>query len=222
MKKAIVILSGGQDSTTCLHWALREGFDVVMALTFAYSQKHAIEIACARLITEKNNVEHKVVDISFLKDFDTSSLTDFTQSTDLVEGRELPTTFVPNRNQLFITLAHSMAIKLGASYLITGVSQVDYSGYPDCRREFMDSLEQTLNLGTLKDIKILTPLVQLNKAQTFQLAEDLGVLQEIVEGTHTCYNGIRDFHEWGYGCGKCPACELREKGYKEFRDGNKV
>lgn len=129
----------------------------------------------------------------------------------------LPASFVPNRNALFLTTAHAYAQKVGAEVLYTGVCQTDYSGYPDCREEFVNMLAETLNVGYLTNIVIETPLMYLTKADTFKLAEDFGFLQTVIEDSHTCYNGDRSkMHSWGRGCGECPACKLRAKGYEEF------
>lgn len=344
--KAVVIFSGGQDSTTCLYWALGK-YDVVEAITFNYGQKHSVELDCSKQICEKENVKQTIIDISFLNTIVESALTSNGNVNEL-NDKGLPASFVPNRNQLFITLAHAYAQKIGALHLVTGVCETDYSGYFDCRQEFINQIETACNIGsfgnqpsaewiagfiegegwfsrqsydtkegkkyypvfgieqtdkgvlvlmkeffgtgnirknnmekrsplsrlqpwTLKIsgedcklvynlmksrivtlrrkeqfrkwevehkkyfiednhqisksnlgdrwIKIHTPLMRLNKAQTFQLAKDLGKLKEVVELSHTCYNGNREImHEWGAGCGTCPACELRAKGYREAKE----
>jgi 7-cyano-7-deazaguanine synthase len=128
----------------------------------------------------------------------------------------LPASFVPNRNATFLTLSHAYAQKLGAKYVMTGVCETDYSGYPDCRSEFIQSLAHTLNIGSQSNITILTPLMHITKAETFELAEKVGVLSIVVHYSHTCYNGSEIFNEWGHGCGHCPACMLRKAGYEEF------
>lgn len=217
--KALIIFSGGQDSTTCLYWAknaVSNNYKEIEAISFNYGQNHSIELECAKKICKKNSIKHHIIDISFLDQLVESALTsggDVNQLND----KGLPASFVPNRNQLFITLAHSLAQKIGADHLITGVCQTDYSGYPDCRETFINAIEWATNLGSDSRIKIITPLMYLTKAETFNLAQDCGALKEVIEESHTCYNGDREhFHPWGYGCGKCPACELREKGYNEF------
>lgn len=218
MNKAVVIFSGGQDSTTCLYWAIQQagGRKNVEAITFAYGQKHAIEIEQSALICKKEKVRQTIIDISFLDTIVESALTsggDVNKTND----KGLPASFVPNRNQLFITLAHSYAQKIGATDLVTGVCQTDYSGYPDCRIDFIQQIQKATNMGSMSDISIHTPLMYLNKAETFKLANDLGCLKEVIELSHTCYEGDRDTHHlWGYGCGKCPACQLRAKGYAEY------
>tara|TARA_A100001201_G_scaffold13622_1_gene16654 strand:+ start:33 stop:716 length:684 start_codon:yes stop_codon:yes gene_type:complete len=216
--KALVIFSGGQDSTTCLYWALNEKirWNEVEAITFNYGQKHSVELECAKNICEKNNIKQTVIDISFLDTIVKSALTSNGDVCKLNE-KGLPSSFVPNRNQLFITMAHSYAQKIGAKYLIGGMCETDYSGYPDCRREYIDSIQLSSNLGSDSDIDILTPLMYLDKAETFDLAHKIGKLYEVIDESHTCYNGDREtYHHWGYGCDNCPACELRKKGFYEF------
>ena len=216
-KRALVIFSGGQDSTTCLGYAMKH-FDYVEAITFNYGQKHSIEIECAKKICEKYNIKQFTIDISFLNTIVDSALTsngDVNQQHPRLKN--LPASYVPNRNALFITLSHAYAQKIGAEILITGTCETDFSGYPDCRRVFIDSIEKSLNLGSETDLKIETPLMLKDKAQTFKLAEEVGVLEDVIELSHTCYNGNHESkHEWGYGCGECPACLLRKKGYEEF------
>jgi 7-cyano-7-deazaguanine synthase len=218
MKKshALVIFSGGQDSTTCLLWALRN-FDKVETLNFHYGQRHSIEQQCAEKIAKKLNVAYQEVDLSFLKELSPNALT--SQNEISLEGgfKNLPSTFVIGRNALFLTVATSWGLARGIEDYVFGACQVDYSGYPDCRQSFIDSQAQTLSLATDSAVKIHTPLMNLSKAKTFQLAQELGALDLVLEETHTCYMGERSVkHEWGYGCGTCPACGLREKGYKEF------
>lgn len=215
MKKALVIFSGGQDSTTCLYWAM-EKYDQVEAITFHYGQKHVVELNCAKGICVSENIKQTLVDISFLRTLVDSALTS-SGDVNQINDKGLPASFVPNRNQLFITLAHSYAQKIGATILITGVCQTDYSGYPDCRQEFIDLLAQVTNYGSQSEISILTPLMNKSKAEIFQMADGLGKLNDIINLTHTCYNGDRDtFFSWGYGCADCPACKLRKSGFYEY------
>lgn len=213
--KAIVIFSGGQDSTTCLYWA-KNRFKKIEAITFVYGQKHSVEVEQSKIICEKEGIKQTIIDISFLSTLIESALTsngDVNQK----NKKGLPASFVPNRNQLFITLAHAYAQKIDSQYLVTGVCETDFSGYPDCRKEFIELIEETSNSGSMSKIKILTPLMNLSKAQTFELAESENCLSEVIELSHTCYNGERKIlHEWGYGCGNCPACELRKKGYELY------
>ena len=216
--KAVVIFSGGQDSTTCLYWALsqKHRFTEVEAITFNYGQKHSIEIEQSKLICKKEDIKQTIIDISFLDTIVESALTSNGDVNELNE-KGLPASFVPNRNQIFITMAHSYAQKIGAKYLIGGMCETDFSGYPDCRREFIDSIQLSSNIGSDANIEILTPLMYLDKAETFKLANDIGYLNEVIALSHTCYNGDRTMNEWGAGCGDCPACELRKKGYYEAK-----
>jgi len=216
MKKAVVIFSGGQDSTTCLYWA-KQNFDYVEAMTFFYGQKHSIEMYCAQTICSKEKIRQTVIDISFLNGIVESALTSDKLNINEVNKKGLPASFVPNRNALFITLAHAYAQKIGADNLVTGVCETDYSGYPDCRQMFIDAINKSLNMGSNSNIRIHTPLMFLTKEKIFKLAEDLGKIQDVVELSHTCYNGDREHrYEWGYGCDACPACELRKNGWEKF------
>jgi len=214
---ALVIFSGGQDSTTCLGWALGR-FDKVHTISFGYGQNHLVELTQAQIIAEKMNVSSKIVDISFFAGMVDSALTSGAD----VNGahprlKNLPASYVPNRNALFITLSHAYAQLLGCGNLVTGVCETDYSGYPDCRSGFIRLIEESLNTGSECAIKIHTPLMNLSKAQTFKLAQDCGVLETVLEDSHTCYEGDRKHrHKWGWGCGRCPACRLRMKGYIEY------
>jgi 7-cyano-7-deazaguanine synthase len=217
MSEALVLFSGGQDSTTCLGWALNR-FDRVACISFLYQQKHRVELRQARKITTALNVPLTEIDISFYAGMVNSTLTGKGDMNARHEDNpELPASFVPNRNALFILLAHSFAQKTKVNTLITGVCQTDYSGYPDCRIEFITSIENALNLGSEQTIKILTPLMYLNKAETFELARKEGVLDLVINDSHTCYEGSDRVNEWGRGCGACPACELRKKGYKVYK-----
>jgi 7-cyano-7-deazaguanine synthase len=215
---AVVVLSGGQDSMTCLALA-RSRHEKVYATSFLYGQKHRRELLQAKVVTDRHSIPHALTDLSFFGEMVTSELThdggDTTQPHAYKEG--LPASFVPNRNALFLTLAHACAQEQKAKYIYTGVCQTDYSGYPDCRQVFISALEEALNIGYQTDIRILTPMMDIDKAATFELAAKLGVLDEIIEDSHTCYNGDRSQrHDWGYGCGKCPACEIRSRGYYEY------
>jgi len=222
-KIAVVVMSGGQDSTTCLGLALAE-YDEVHCITFAYGQKHAVEIGQATAICALFSVPITVMKIPMLQQLGDSALIKNNDcgNDDVTKphhrSRNLPASFVPNRNALFLTTAHAFAQKVGAEAIITGVCETDYSGYPDCRQQFIMRLEDALNVGYQTSIEIRTPLMFLNKAQTFELAETYGFLEVVLEHSHTCYNGDRSItHIWGKGCGKCPACELRAKGFEEFQ-----
>ncbi len=209
--KALVVLSGGQDSTTCLYWALREfGADAVASVTFDYGQRHRIEIDCARTVAHNANVDNTVLPIDTFAALGGASLTDDRieiESAD-AESDALPNTFVPGRNLIFLTLAAAHAYQRGMEHLVTGVAQTDYSGYPDCRQETITALASAINLGMETSIRIHTPLMNLSKAETVQLARDLGALPALAD-THTCYQGVRP------PCGKCQACTLRAKGFAE-------
>ena len=206
---AVVVFSGGQDSTTCLAWA-RKQFDDVHALTFDYGQRHAVELQAARDVAEHLGVKHTVADLSAFGKLSASALT--RADVDVATGgglHDLPSTFTPGRNLVFLTMAASYAISVGSRDLITGVCETDYSGYPDCRRQTIDALEKAINLGNgLDDFQIHTPLMFLNKAQTVALAQGLGALDALAL-SHTCYMGARP------ACGMCPACVLRLKGFAE-------
>jgi len=217
--KAVVLFSGGQDSTTVLGKALRDGFECY-AIGFDYGQRHKIELECARDIADKVNVPYKVINLGALGEMVTTGLTQ--QGTDLSQTHprydDLPASFVPNRNALFLTFAHAYAQELGARMLWGGMCQTDFSGYPDCRRVFIDAMQRALNVGYRTDIVIITPLMDINKAATWKLAEDVGILDIVINDTNTCYNGDRTLlHDWGYGCGDCPACKLRAKGWNEYK-----
>jgi len=210
--KAVVVFSGGQDSTTCLFWA-KEKFKEVIAVSFDYNQKHKLELECGRDICNKNNVEYHILDLNLLNQLAPNSLTrqDILVDKDApVEGT--PNSFVDGRNQLFLTFVAIFAKQRGINTIITGVSQSDFSGYPDCRDVFIKSLNVTLNLAMDYQFEIVTPLMWINKAQTWKMAYELGVLDTVKKDTLTCYNGIK-----GNGCGECPACTLRKNGYLEFK-----
>ena len=208
---ALVVFSGGQDSTTCLFWAKRH-FTNVVALSFLYGQKHHREVELAREIARKADVPFEAMDVSLLGQLGRNSLTDTTLAMDREKPHDaVPNTFVPGRNLFFLSIAAVYARERGISHLITGVSQTDFSGYPDCRDSFVKSLNVTLNLAMDEQFVLHTPLMWLNKRQTWALADELGVLALVRNETLTCYNGIQ-----GDGCGHCPACELRRKGLEGY------
>ncbi|BAB05963.1 7-cyano-7-deazaguanine synthase QueC [Halalkalibacterium halodurans] len=209
-KKAVVVFSGGQDSTTCLFWALKT-FDEVATVTFDYGQRHAEEIECAKEIAEQLGVSFRVLDMTLLNQLTESALTREEIAVKDGENGELPSTFVPGRNQLFLSFAAVYAKQIGARHLVTGVCETDYSGYPDCRDVFIKSLNVTLNLAMDDQFVIHTPLMWLDKAETWKLADELGALDFVREKTLTCYHGIR-----GDGCGECPACMLRRRGLELY------
>lgn len=218
--RAIVVLSGGQDSVTCLMWALQVFKDGVEAVTFDYGQKHAVEISVAAEACRALGVNQTLVDMSYIGQVSASALIkanggNVNDSHPL--NAALPASFVPNRNAMMLTAAHALAQSTGAVHLVAGMCQTDYSGYPDCRADFITALNAALDLGAAKRVTIHTPLMYLSKADTWELAYRLGSTDFVVENSHTCYNGDRTVrNSWGYGCGECPACVLRAKGYNEF------
>ena len=213
-EKALVVFSGGQDSTTCLFWA-KKAFNEVEAVTFNYGQRHVAELDCAKEIAEDLDVPHHILDMSLLNQLAPSALTRTDEEITHHEG-ELPSTFVPGRNLLFLSFAGILAKQIGAKHIVTGVCETDFSGYPDCRDIFVKSLNVSLNLSMDEQFVIHTPLMWINKAQTWEMADDLGEFQYIQENTLTCYNGLK-----GSGCGECPACELRQRGLEEYVSGKK-
>lgn len=209
--EALVVLSGGQDSTTCLYWALDKfGSNAVEAITFDYGQRHRVELGCAARVAEFAGVSHKVMPIDTFAALGGNALTDrnigVQKEVDLETG--LPNTFVPGRNIVFLTFAAAYAWQRNIEHLVTGVAQTDYSGYPDCRQETIEALQLTIRLGMASNVVIHTPLMSLSKKETVLLARDLGAL-EAMALTHTCYDGRRP------PCGECPACELRARGFNE-------
>lgn len=216
--RAVVIFSGGQDSTTCLYWAMNR-FKEVYAILFEYGQKHSIEIEQARRIAGIAGIDLKLIPLPMLKELSSSAMVHHDKDIGSLNEKQLPDSFVPNRNQLFITLSHAYAQMLNSANLVTGVCQTDYSGYPDCRQEFIDAIALASNIGSMSDIHIHTPLMSLTKAETFRMAKDEGALDIVIRESHTCYNGVRRvLHDWGYGCGSCPACKLRMNGFNEAKN----
>ena len=226
-RTALVLFSGGQDSTTCLAWALKH-YDNVETVSFDYGQRHRVELTCCALIRErlidffpeykKKLGQDHLIPIEAIAQISETSLT---QEAEIhIAENGLPNTFVPGRNLLFLTFAAAIAYRRNISTLIGGMCETDFSGYPDCREDTIKSLQDTLNLGMNSNLIIETPLMHLNKMQTWALAEELGgtrLIDIIRENTHTCYLGQRDhLHEWGYGCGACPACTLRQRGYQHY------
>lgn len=216
--KSVVIFSGGQDSTTCLGWA-REIFDIVSAVCFTYGQRHQVEVDQAKLIAERLCVPLTVFDLPVLLQLADSSLVKSVPIKTEFNRGKLPSTYVPGRNALFLTVAHAFAMKIGAGNIVCGVNAVDYSGYPDCRSDFIHSMQNALNIGYEADIQIHTPLIDLTKAEIFAAAERFGVLDIVLKDSHTCYRGDRSPNEWGAGCGLCDACKIRRKGYEDFISG---
>ena len=227
---ALVLFSGGQDSTTCLVWAL-ERFGRVETIGFDYGQRHIVELSCREEVLSRMRQafprwaaklgDDQVVNLGLLKDISDTALTRDVEISMGANG--LPTTFVPGRNLLFLTVAAAVAYRRGIKTLVGGMCETDFSGYPDCRDDTMKALQIALNLGMEKRFVIETPLMWIDKAETWRLAEQLGgtVLIELIkEHTHTCYMGDRTHrHDWGRGCGTCPACGLRANGYMRYMAG---
>lgn len=210
-ESAVVLFSGGQDSATCLFWA-RKQFKKVYALSFLYGQKHQKEVEIARTIAEKADVEFHLIDATFISKLGSSSLTDSSIEMDQEKPTEsFPNTFVPGRNLFFLSIAAVFAREKGVRHLVTGVSQTDFSGYPDCRDSFVRSLNVTLNLAMDEQFVIHTPLMWIDKTETWALADELEVFDLVRNETLTCYNGIP-----ADGCGHCPACKLRNHGLQEY------
>lgn len=229
--RALVLFSGGQDSATCLAWALSH-YAHVETIGFDYGQRHAIELSVRPTLIEKMRqfspewqsrlVEDHMIDLSLISQLSHTAMTEDIA----IEMQEngLPNTFVPGRNLMFMMTAATLAYRRGLNVLVGGMCETDFSGYPDCRDDTMKALQVALNLGMNTRLKLETPLMWINKAQTWQLAEQLGgtaLVDLIREDTHTCYLGQRGaMHPWGHGCGTCPACALRARGYEYYRNGN--
>lgn len=224
---ALVLFSGGQDSATCLAWAL-DRFDTVETVGFDYGQRHRVELDCREAFrasvvginsawAARLGPDH-MLDLSILGQVSETALTRDAEIALRDDG--LPNTFVPGRNLLFFTLAAALAYRRRLRHLVGGMCETDYSGYPDCRDDTLKSLQVTLNLGMGSNTVVETPLMWIDKAQTWALAESLGgtpLVDLIREHTHSCYMGDHEtLHEWGYGCASCPACDLRQKGWESF------
>jgi 7-cyano-7-deazaguanine synthase len=227
---ALVLFSGGQDSTTCLAWAL-DRYETVETIGFAYGQRHAVELDCRPRIVaglkaldpvwaERLGQDH-LLDLAVLGQVSDSALTRDTEIA--MQANGLPSTFVPGRNLVFLTFAAAVAYRRGLDAIVGGMCETDYSGYPDCRDQTMRALETALNLGMDHRFALETPLMWIDKAATWRLAESLGgaaLIDLIRDETHTCYQGERGApHDWGHGCGHCPACDLRARGYRRYREG---
>ena len=211
--KAVVVLSGGQDSAICLALAVKKyGANAVAAITFEYSQRHAEETQYAKSLARKFGiVEHKFVRFDFYSSLTQSALLDSAEKIEYGRGRTCPTSVVEGRNAFFLLAAAVWAKSLGASLVYTGVSQTDFSGYPDCREDFIKAQQKSMRLALDWPIKIVTPFMHMTKAEEWALADELGIFDLVKNETLTCYNGIP-----GSGCKKCPACKLRNRGLKEY------
>ncbi|KAB1109263.1 7-cyano-7-deazaguanine synthase QueC [Neorhizobium galegae] len=224
---ALVLFSGGQDSSTCLAWAL-DRYERVETVGFDYGQRHRIELDCRDTLRRELSAmnpawaerlgEDHTISLASLGEISKTALT--SEIAIEMEDTGLPNTFVPGRNIIFLTFAAALAYRRGLKHIVGGMCETDYSGYPDCRDDTIKALQVALNLGMEKRFVLDTPLMWLDKADTWRLAENLGgsrLVETIVKESHTCYLGERgDLHEWGYGCGTCPACDLRAKGYQRF------
>lgn len=228
---ALVLFSGGQDSATCLAWAL-DRYERVETVGFDYGQRHAVEMQARQDVRaavasgfpawKQRLGEDHVIDIRSFGAIGETAMTG--ERAIEVTEKGLPSTFVPGRNLVFLTYAAALADRRGLDVLVGGMCETDFSGYPDCRRDTLDALENALNLGMAQDFVIETPLMRLTKAQTWALASDLGgesLIEIIRTRTHTCYLGERTEHDWGAGCGTCPACDLRAKGFAEWDAGGR-
>lgn len=230
---ALVLFSGGQDSTVCLAWALNR-FSRVETVGFDYGQRHVVELSVRMTLREKMAAldptwaarlqEDHLVTIDALAAISETALTRETEIEIAENG--LPTTFVPGRNLIFLSFAGALAYRRGARHLVAGMCETDYSGYPDCRDDTIKAMQVALSLGLDKRVTVHTPLMWIDKADTFALAEELGgaaFLDLVVEDSHSCYLGDRSRrHAWGYGCGTCPACELRGQGFAKFMSRRKT
>ncbi len=225
---ALVLFSGGQDSATCLAWAL-DRFERVETIGFDYGQRHAVELDCRQGVRDRLPAacarwagrlgDDHLVDLGVL-----GAVSDTALTRDVaieLDGEGLPNTFVPGRNLLFLTMAGAVAYRRGIRHLVGGMCETDFSGYPDCRDDTMKAMQLALNLGMNRRFVIHTPLMWIDKSATWELAHELGgdaLIELIVEDTHSCYLGDREHrHDWGYGCADCPACELRAKGWNEYQ-----
>jgi 7-cyano-7-deazaguanine synthase len=226
--KAIVLFSGGQDSTTCLAWAL-ERFDHVETLGFDYRQRHAIELEQRKIVIARMRElspawsaklgEDHLLDLGVLSQVSDTALTRDVEI--IADAQGLPNTFVPGRNLLFMTFAAALAWRRGVRHIVGGMCETDFSGYPDCRDDAIKALQVALNIGMDQRFVLHTPLMWLDKAATWALSAELGgtaFVDLIRDHSHTCYHGDRqNLHDWGYGCGACPACDLRARGWREWR-----
>lgn len=226
--KALLLFSGGQDSATCLAWAL-DNYDYVETVGFDYDQRHSIELQCRDRVrelvgalrpdwAERLGPDH-VLDLSVLGEISETALTRGVEIEMTDTG--LPSTFVPGRNLIFLNFAAALGYRRGITRLIGGMCEADFSGYPDCRKDTLDRTMESISMGMDKVFDLETPLMTVSKAGAWKMAHDLGggeLIQIILEETHTCYMGTRGTrHDWGYGCNECPACDLREKGWREYK-----
>jgi 7-cyano-7-deazaguanine synthase len=230
---ALVLFSGGQDSTVCLAWAL-ERFTRVETVGFNYGQRHAVELSVRTRLRERMAASNatwkaRLGDDHLIRLDALATISDTALTREIaiaMADSGLPTTFVPGRNLIFFCFAGALAYRCGARHIIAGMCETDYSGYPDCRDDTVKAIQVALSLGLDKRVTIHTPLMWVDKADTFAMAEQIGgkaFLDLVVEDSHSCYLGNRDRrHDWGYGCGTCPACKLRAEGFAKFRSRQKT
>lgn len=230
-ESALVIFSGGQDSATCLGWAL-ETFSSVATIGFHYGQRHDVEMQCRANVLHQLHamrsdwssrlLEDAVFGLELLSDLGETALTHDVAIT--MDSRGLPNTFVPGRNLLFMNVAAAYAYRKGIRHIVLGVCETDFSGYPDCRDDAVKAMQVALNVGMAEQFVMHTPLMWLNKASTWELARSVGgdaLVECILEHSHTCYKGDRSVrHDWGYGCAECPACVLRQAGWESYKAGH--
>lgn len=220
---ALVIMSGGQDSTTCLFWALKK-YRNVSVISFFYDQRHSDELICAQRITSALGVPHVIHDLTILsKIAEESALIGQEDKVIEVLPDGIPNTHVPMRNAMFLTIAYGIALEQDIKNIVIGACEVDSSGYKDCTGKFLNQIEAALNIGypsyDAGFIRIVSPLLTRTKAEIFELSNELGILDIIIKDTHTCYKGDHNtLNRWGFGCGECPACVLRKKGYEQFME----
>lgn len=229
-EKALIMFSGGQDSATCLAWACTH-FDYVETVGFDYGQRHSVEMMSRETVLSEMRAqfphwdakigEDHIVDLSALGQISETSLTRDVEIT--INETGLPSTFVPGRNLIFLNFAAALGFRRGLTTLIGGMCEADFSGYPDCRKETLDAQMNAISLGMDKPYRLETPLMSVSKAGAWHIAKELGgdaLIELILEHSHTCYMGQRgERRDWGYGCGTCPACDLRAKGWAEYTDG---
>lgn len=227
---ALVLFSGGQDSATCLAWAL-DKFSIVETIGFDYGQRHRVELDCRQIVLAQLREgfpqwrprlrEDHILDAHILAEISNTALT--SEAAIGIDEDGLPNTFVPGRNLLFLTLAGAIAYRRNLKVLVAGMCETDFSGYPDCRDNAIKAMQLALAIGMDRPLRIETPLMWIDKSNTWNLAQTLGgdtLVSLIIESTHTCYVGDRSVrHAWGYGCGHCPACKLREEGFRRWRNG---
>ena len=224
---ALVLFSGGQDSCTALIWALNT-YETVHTVGFHYGQRHNVEMEVRQDFLQKLRKQYPdlsshlgedhIINLQGLSEIGETAMTSEIEI--VMDENGLPNTFVPGRNLAFFVMAGALAYRLNAGILVGGMCETDYSGYPDCRSDTLDTLNQAINLGMESNLKFETPLMQITKGDSWRLLEKLGgkdIVSFVNQGSHTCYKGVREtLHDWGYGCGKCPACELRARGWYDY------